>query len=381
MSCLGPLGAKFTLLSPEKNNFVRSSRYCARFIHSSPETDAEGVAELLRLEIGVGVPMLLPVTTKGFEFVEEHRQILSSRFRIPPMAALEDLKLASNKARLHELCLQRGLPVLPSLVLNESVIADLANGTLPFRFPALVKPSRREGGAGIQKVDSAEELAALFQRTPEIAQDHPLLQRFVDGDDFSLSVYCEQGEVKAHTLWQQIVPSSVPYTIPTCIQFVEHPQALEIGKRLLRALRWEGVCDIDLLVDRRSGEVWILEVNARFWGNILSCSQAGVNFPLLAIQAAICQPRVWPTQIDQAVFCFAKAGLRGFRQPRARGCLLRHPLRSTALETSVRDFGPVLRRLQAKLQRLWAQRRPAKVGARAAGKSDDRFGGRISPAS
>ena len=186
------------------------------------------------------------------------------------MAALADLKLASDKARLHELCLQRGLPVLPSLLLNEDVIADLANGTQSFRFPALVKPSCREGGSGIHKVDSAIELAALFRQRPGIARDHSLLQRFVDGDDFSLSVYCEQGEVKAHTLWQQIVPSSVPYTIPTCIQFVDHPSALAIGKQLLRSLRWEGVCDIDLLVDRRSGEVWILEVNARFWGNVLS---------------------------------------------------------------------------------------------------------------
>jgi hypothetical protein len=239
-----------------------------------------------------------------------------------------------------------------------------------------VKPSCREGGNGIHKVDSAAELAALLRQRPVIAQDHSLLQRFVDGDDFSLSVYCEQGEVKAHTLWQQIVPSSVPYTIPTCIQFVDHPQVLEIGKQLLKLLRWEGVCDIDLLVDRRSGEVWILEVNARFWGNILSCAQAGVNFPLLAVQAAVGQPRVWPTQIDRAVFCFAKATMRGLRHPRVRGCLLRHPLRSTALETSVSDFGPLLRRIQAKLERMWAERQSSKTGSRKAGKSGDRISGR-----
>jgi len=354
MRCLGPLGARFTLVSTEPKNVARSSTYCTRFIVTPPQTEEESLARLMRLDVGSAFPVLLPVTTKGFAFAARHRAVLATRFLLPPLAAEEDLQLASDKWRLHDLCRRHGLPVLPAVFLSASVAADLARGAVPFRFPALIKPSLKENGGGIRKVDSAEALGALYLQTPGIAGGEALLQTFVEGDDVSLSAYCEGGEIKAHTLWRTLVSSSVPYTIPTCIQFVRHPDVLEIGRRLLRLLRWEGVCDIDFLVDRRSAEIWILEVNARFWGNVISCAKGGVNFPLLMTAAAEGDlPPAWPVQLDGTVFCFARGVRRGLRLAPVRRALVAHPLRSTALVSVARDVGPELRRVQARLGRLW----------------------------
>ena len=354
MRCLGPHGARFTLISTDAKNVARSSRYCSRFLVTPPPSEADALTQLMQLDVGSAEPVLLPVTTQGFEFVAQHRAVLATRFRLPPLAAEGDLKLASDKWRLHDLCRQHTLPVLPAVFLSAAVAADLARGIVPFRFPALVKPSLKENGRGIRKVDSAEALGELYRQNPGIDREETLLQTFVDGDDVSLSAFCEAGEIKAHTLWRTLVKSSVPYTIPTCIQFIEYPDVLEIGRRLLRLLRWEGVCDIDFLVDRRSSEIWILEVNARFWGNVISCAKAGVNYPLLMAAVARGErPPVWPVQIDRAVFCFARGLRDGLRLAPVRRALLAHPLRSTAIGTAAGDVGPELRRVQARLGRLW----------------------------
>ena len=83
MSCLGPSGARFMLLSTEEEIFARNSAYCTHFIHSAPQTDPQVLAQLLQFETHDPNPILLQVTTKGFEFLAEHRQVLSTRYRLP----------------------------------------------------------------------------------------------------------------------------------------------------------------------------------------------------------------------------------------------------------------------------------------------------------
>jgi len=55
----------------------------------------------------------------------------------------------------------------------------------------------------------------------------------------------------------------------------------------LKALNYQGVACIDL---RRSttGKVYLLEINARYWGSMMaSLTKAGVNFPLLMLKLTV----------------------------------------------------------------------------------------------
>jgi predicted ATP-grasp superfamily ATP-dependent carboligase len=62
---------------------------------------------------------------------------------------------------------------------------------------------------------------------------------------------------------------------------INDDKVVDIGKKLVSALRWDGVADIDLLVDDRDQSMKILEINPRFWQTLPGCIMAGVNFPLL----------------------------------------------------------------------------------------------------
>jgi carbamoylphosphate synthase large subunit len=54
---------------------------------------------------------------------------------------------------------------------------------------------------------------------------------------------------------------------------------------MLAALNYEGVACIDLRRDRKDGKLYLLEINARFWGSVMASYRlANVNFPLFMLK-------------------------------------------------------------------------------------------------
>jgi predicted ATP-grasp superfamily ATP-dependent carboligase len=77
------------------------------------------------------------------------------------------------------------------------------------------------------------------------------------------------------------MPSENPYRIGKLVEYVNDESVLDIGRQLVSVMKWDGVADIDLLVNERDHSVMILEFNPRFWQSLLGGMIAGVNFPLI----------------------------------------------------------------------------------------------------
>jgi predicted ATP-grasp superfamily ATP-dependent carboligase len=350
--CLGMAGARFVLLSKNRENVARMSKSCARFLYSNPENDAALLDQLQALEATETPEIILPITTEGFQFVSRNRETLQKRFRVPPVASVETLTTASDKWKLYELAVRHDIPVLPSIPVLEIDTAALEHGTSPLKFPALLKSRTREGGAGFQKAESAPALASMIEGLGEDEKYDYLVQPYVDGVDLSLSAFCENGEIKSYCVWGAVSYGKVPYQIPVCIRFAENASALALATRLLKGLNWEGICDIDFFMDKQSGEIFILEVNARFWGNVLGCASRGANFPRLLCERALTQSEpAWPKQTD-GIYCYPKGLIRALKKPDARSAILKNPLKTTALDIVLRDPLPEFYKLFLKVKHI-----------------------------
>lgn len=357
MRCLGPLGARFILVSKQLENVARRSRYCERFIHFGGEqSDDAWVKCLTEIEVDRESAIVLPVTTAAFQLVARNRPALSARFHVPPLAEESMLKFASDKWQLYELASKSGLPVIRSVPMNASSVASIADGLEGFPFPLLIKPTGREHGRGFRKCDSAGALRSFYEQTLENGLEDFLIQPYLEGYDVSVSAFCSDGRILASATWEAQFYGNEGYTIPQGIRFEPGDESLRTASRLLALLNWEGVCDIDFFVDRRTGQTFLLEVNARFWANILACSAAGVNFPLLMCLASLGRaPQRWPTQVDGTFFCYP----RGIpRLLSSRGNLWRfakHPLRATGVDQILRDPIPEFYKAHRRLCRIFSR--------------------------
>lgn len=139
-------------------------------------------------------------------------------------------------------------------------------------FPLFVKPRVGRGSRGCGKVDSPEELTAFVATSPYSADDL-LVQPFVDGTEFTVSVIVwRDGEVQAVVPKQIISKVGVTKAAVTRINAKIDALCKDIQGRF----RADGPFNVQLVLDR-DGEPWPFEINPRFSTSITLTNAAGAD--------------------------------------------------------------------------------------------------------
>jgi len=154
--------------------------------------------------------------------------------------------------------------------------------------PVVIKPRISSGSFGIVYVKKREDLASSYQRVHG-KYPFPLIQEYIPdgGGTFGLSaLFDEESNVKAAFVHKKLRMYPVQGGPSTLREGVEHPQIMELGLSLLKALNWVGIAMAEFKVDPRDGVPKLMEINPRFWGSLQLAIFSGVDFPYLMVQMA-----------------------------------------------------------------------------------------------
>jgi predicted ATP-grasp superfamily ATP-dependent carboligase len=267
------------------------SRFC-RHCHftTSDITDKDRCDAILKTIATTPVDVLLPVSVAGIHLVAAARQAFVRQVALPPLPDSFTLDTANDKTALCRFAQRHGVPVPPSLVFPDDVseYRDL----LRLNYPVLLKPPSLGGGQGFQLFHNPQTLATFLEANPALrgTGTRHLLQSYLPGTDLGLNVLCRHGEILAFTVQENQLRASSPFGPPVGIHFVQDVQALEAGRKLLSALRWNGVANLDMVRYPATGETMLLEMNPRYWRTLMGSVYAGVNFPYLSCLSALDQP-------------------------------------------------------------------------------------------
>ncbi len=278
-------GFSVHLASKSADVRTRYSRHLTSF-HLAPEgiNDEDYLEWMLKLADKVQADVVLPTHEKGTRYCIQNRAALEKRAKLPPLASLELFENVFDKGRLSRVLEELGLPHPATLRCDEH--KDLAGRTGSFSFPALLKPKASDGSHGIRILASREEFLKILSTEPDYVMSC-ILQTYVPGRDLGCAVLCQDGKVLAYTVQQGLVIKEGSLAQHKQLEFLQDESVVKIVSRLMERIRWNGIAQLDLRRDSRTGEVVIIEVNPRFWGSLLASASAGVNFPVLACKAAL----------------------------------------------------------------------------------------------
>jgi predicted ATP-grasp superfamily ATP-dependent carboligase len=263
------------------NEHSRFSRKCGQ--ESMPDWQwDEGSEQLLGLLPGPAKPVLFPLTIRAVEWTIRHRDQLASDWNVVPLPTADTFALANDKVRLAHFARCQGIAV-PALV-------DLAEGNERdarlLGFPVLLKPRAGFGGSGIVRIEGPQALAEHLSGMT--ARRNYFVQSFISGRDMSCGVYCRNGEVLASIAYVPLARES-RFGRFTSIEAIDDQRVMTVVGRLMQALRWNGIANVDL-IQTNDGQVFVLEVNPRCWGNMAAASRLGVDFASLLCRVALDQP-------------------------------------------------------------------------------------------
>ncbi|CAM5516681.1 hypothetical protein SALBM135S_02056 [Streptomyces alboniger] len=269
---LGRAGVEVHLVADDHESPVRHSRHLHR-MHPPPAPGAppaEVARVLRRVTRHLSEPaILIPMDDAGALAVSALHAELSDLYLLPRLAGNTAERVA-DKSTLARVCERAGV-AHPLTVAPESA-ADAARAVRRVGLPAVAKWSRPwllPHDAGLRSttvIGSPEEAAALFERRGE-AGSRLLLQAFVpgagDADWFVHGCACRDGVVRGggtgrkHRSW----PRTAGLTVSG--EWTGNPALWSAATRLVSALDYRGIFDLDFRRDARTGDFHLIDFNPR----------------------------------------------------------------------------------------------------------------------
>jgi D-alanine-D-alanine ligase len=178
--------------------------------------------------------------------------------------------ISMDKAITKRLCREAGLPVVSHIVLGRGQ-SNFGSLTLPFPYPAFVKPANLGSSVGITKVRYPAELKPALE-TAALYDRKIVVEQGVEGREFECAVL--GGERTRASTPCEILPSQDFYTyedkyllneakieLPAKLDPRQISEMQNLAVACFEAVNCEGMARVDFLMDSSSGNLYINEIN------------------------------------------------------------------------------------------------------------------------
>jgi hypothetical protein len=294
----------------------RLSRYCQGVTEldleklcATPEKALEVLQSTCR---AVGIDVLVPAGMASSLLLAEIKDQLEG-VEVYPSPGVADVRRLSNKLGFAGELNRLNLPQPEFWELTSQSQIEAA----PWNYPVVIKPLDLENGIGVRVCKNAEEALEHFATLKSLSEGGVMVQEYVRGSDMDLTLLADHGKVIAWTIYALSPGKWGGKTY----RFLENPDYLAAGTRLVEALNYSGILHIDGRFCEQDRSVKMIECNPRMFGSVHSTSYAGVNFVTAGVAAARgTVPAVQPHQINGDLHSLG-AGLALFLHGQLHACL------------------------------------------------------------
>ena len=286
---LGRRGIPVYLLHDKHLCISRFSRYTKQFIKTpKPSDESKFINFMIELAKKRGVEgwILMPTNDAAVYTLSRHKEILEGYYRVST-PCWDVVKYAYNKKLTYQMAEKISIPI-PETFYPEN-IEELHEILSDICFPVIIKPAivdrfYKKTKKKVFKANTKEELVQAYIKASRIIDSSEIIvQEVIPGSPDNLYSFCsffKNGEVMGMCIGRRRRQRPMDFgNASTFVESVYVPELVDLGKRLLRAIGYYGLSEIEFKKDVRDGEFKLLEINARTWLWHSLAIRCGVDFP------------------------------------------------------------------------------------------------------
>jgi D-aspartate ligase len=262
------------------------SRYARPVLSPDPQDEDAFVSFLAGLELEAPAPVFA-THDEPLNAIARGAEQLGGRF-LYPFPPWEVLARIQTKRGQLEAARAAGIPVPRTSYPASAAEARAAADELG--YPVLVKPSSTEGfkrrfGRQAFRCETGAEVETAFA---DAEPYEPMVQELIpgaDGELYTLGSYlAADGEPLGLFCGRKL--RQTPPGVGTCRvgEAIWVQEVVDQGLKLLRALEFTGLSQVEFKRDRRDGSFKLMEVNPRLWQWHGLASACGVDLPRIAYE-------------------------------------------------------------------------------------------------
>ncbi len=190
----------------------------------------------------------------------------------------EQFRLRS-KALLAEFCKKHGISCPRTKIINDPRM--LGDALKEFGNPLVVKGTFYEA----YMASSVEEAHIHFQRLKAKWGLPIIVQEYLPGEEYDVACVGSGtgkliGAVPMRKL--RLTEKGKAWAGVT----IKDPVLTKLSEKLIKALKWQGPCELEFLKEQKSGKYYLVEINPRFPSWIYLSAGVGVNLPAAVVELA-----------------------------------------------------------------------------------------------
>ena len=294
---LGRRGVPVWVATPPNIKLASYSRYTQRSLPWPNGNFDSQAAYLLKLaeQYELDQWVLFPTSDESAALLSKFHKALSQRFRVST-PAWDTLRWAYDKRLTYQLAAEQQVDC-PS-TLYPATEADLRLAALD--FPVILKPAThaimsRFTADKAWPAANREELLARYREARELIPPELILvqERIPGGGEsqFSYAALCRDGEPIASLTARRTRQYPVDFGYSSSfVETLEVPEIVAASQRLLTAIRYTGLVEVEYKLDARNGRYKLLDINPRLWTWATLGARAGIDFPYLLWQMMMGKP-------------------------------------------------------------------------------------------
>jgi D-aspartate ligase len=267
---LGRRGVRVLAVDDRRSALGFRSRYAEP--HVAPSRSGDEYVAFLRT-LGEGV--VFPTHDDDLEVISRAQRELPFICPFPPWDVLSRIQ-----DKRHQLAVAQEVDLAVPRTADEPTDA--------LGYPAIVKPSdptafRRHFGVKGFRCETRAQLDAAFARAADYG---PFAQEWIPGEDDALwtvgSYLARDGRALGVFTGRKLRQTPRGIGTARVAEARRRPDVVDGALRLLRALQFHGISQVELKRDPRDGRFKLIEVNPRLWEWHGLAAACGVDLPAIA---------------------------------------------------------------------------------------------------
>jgi predicted ATP-grasp superfamily ATP-dependent carboligase len=279
------------LLDTTNYNISRYSKYCKKFIQMPLEVwdSSDNFIDFLREThkiYNLDKWIIFPTDDLTVAYLSKNKHELSEYFTIWT-PEWDCVKYCYDKKLTYKLAETIGIPI-PKSYFPEDV-SDLNEVDYLFHYPLIIKPAimhefYKETKHKVFVIHNKEDLKRKYLKA--CSATNPLdiiIQEIILGGPenlYSFGSFFKEGEAIASIIGRRSRQIPMDFgKASTFAELCEIPEIYELGIKLLKAINYYGLSEVEFKKDSRDGIYKLLEVNPRTWKWHSIALLAGINLP------------------------------------------------------------------------------------------------------
>lgn len=263
------------------------SIYCKKFILCPDFNSEEFVPFLIQLAKKYDLKdwLILPSNDHAVLSIAKNRSQLIQHFKLIT-DKLETINLIQQKVDFLNFANKLQVPI-PKFEILTNVPDELK-----LKFPLITK-----GNIGLNFHKKIKKKVVLSNNKTELKENLKKIGHFISLNDtftqeiiphnkhnrtISFTTFSIAGEIKTHWVGQKLREHPLRFGTAVLAESINDPGIYKDVEKLIRALNYTGISEIEFLKDERDGEYKLIEMNARSWLWVGLAKECGINYAKIA---------------------------------------------------------------------------------------------------